>query len=73
MLFRMARRAQWNGVPIGRLHPDAAIGSCTDMRGFGWSRFAAGDARKLTDKSQVLPSPVQVGLAIASRDGLGDA
>ena len=69
----MAGVAQGNGVAIGRLHPDTAIGSCTDMRGFGWSCFAAGDARKLTDKSQVLPSPVQVGLPIAARDGLGDA
>ena len=73
MLFRMARRAQGNGVPIGRLHRDTAIGPCTYMRGFGWRCFAAGDARKLTDKSQVLPPPVQVGLAIAARDGLGDA
>jgi hypothetical protein len=33
MLFSMACRAQWNGVAIGRLHPDAAIGCCTHMRG----------------------------------------
>ena len=73
MLLHMACRAQWNYVAIGRLHPDTAIGSCTYVRGFGGSCSAAGDARKLTDKSQVLPPPVQVGLAIAARDGLGDA
>jgi hypothetical protein len=33
MLFRMACRAQWNGVAISRLHPDAAISGCTHMRG----------------------------------------
>ena len=69
----MAGVAQWNRVAIGRLHPDTAIGSCTYMRGFGGSCSAAGDARKLTDKNQVLPPPAQVGLAIAARDALRDA
>jgi hypothetical protein len=32
MLFRMAGRAQRNGIAIARLPPDATIGSNTHMR-----------------------------------------
>ena len=73
MLSGMTGGAQGNGVAIGRLDPYATIGSRTHMRGFRWRCFAAGDAGKLTDKSQVLPSPMQVRLGLAARYGLGDA
>ena len=33
MLFRMAGSAQWNGVPVARLHPYTTICSCTHMCG----------------------------------------
>src|SRR5271169_5646904 len=55
MLFRMAGGAQWNGVAIGRLHPDPTIGCRTHMRRLRWRRFAAGDARELTDKARCCP------------------
>src|SRR6516162_5957719 len=55
MLSGMTGRAQRNGVAIARLDPNSTMGSRTNMRGFRWCCFAAGDARKLTDKSQVLP------------------
>jgi hypothetical protein len=67
MLFRVAGGAQRNGVAIGRLHPDTATGSCTHVRGLRWRRFAAGDAGELTDKSQVLPSPMQFRPGLAAR------
>ena len=67
----MAGVAQWNRVAIGRLHPDTAIGSCTYVRGFGWSCFAARDARKLTDKSQVLPRRCKFGLRLPRAMALG--
>jgi hypothetical protein len=73
MLFRMAGRAQRNGIAIGWLDPDTAVGSGTHMRGLRRRCSAAGHTGKLTDKSQVLPSPMQVRLGLAARYGLGDA
>jgi hypothetical protein len=31
MLFRVARGAQRNSVPVARFYPDTSIGSCTHM------------------------------------------
>jgi len=73
MLFRMAGRAQRNGVAIGRLDPDTTIGCCAHMRGLRRRCSAAGHTGKLTDKSQVLPAPMQVGLGLAARHGFGNA
>jgi len=73
MLFGMAGGAQRNGVAIARFHPDTAIGSGAHMRGLRRRGSTAGDARKLTDKSQVLQPPTQVRLGLAARNGAGDA
>jgi hypothetical protein len=67
MLFRVAGGAQRNGAAIARLHPYAAIGSCTHMRGVRWCCFAASDGGKLTDKSEMLYSPTQIWLGLAVR------
>src|SRR5262249_45151449 len=73
MLFRVAGSAQRNGVAIARLHPHTAIGSRTHMRGVRWCCFAAGYARELTDKGQVLRRLTQVGLWSTARYGAEDA
>jgi hypothetical protein len=73
MLFHMAGRAQRDGVAIARLHADTAIGSGTHMRGLGWCGFAAGDARQLPDKGQVLPPSTKIGLTLAARHRARDA
>jgi hypothetical protein len=65
MLFRMTGTAQWDGVAIARLHPFTTVGTYTNMRGLRWRWFATGYAGQLSNKSQVLHPPAQVGLGLA--------
>ena len=73
MLFRMTGGAKRNGVAIARFHPCTTISSGPHMRGFGWRCIAAGYARELPDKTQVLQPSMQVRLGLATRYGPGDA
>jgi hypothetical protein len=58
MLFRVAGGTQRDGVAIAWFHPYPTIGSGPHMRGLRRRCFAAGYAGELTQKSQVLHSPV---------------
>ena len=67
MLSCMAGGAERNRIAIARLHPYTTIGSGAHMRGLRRRGFAAGDARELTDKGQVVQPPTQVRLGLAAR------
>ena len=69
----MAGGAERNCVAIARLHPYTTIGSGAHMRGFRGRGFAAGDARELADKSEVLLPTAQMRLGFWARYGAGDA
>jgi hypothetical protein len=71
MLFRMACRAQWNGVAIGRLHPDAASVAVRTCAASDGAALAAGNTGKLSDKSQVLPRRCKLGRGLPRAMVLG--
>jgi hypothetical protein len=71
MLPCMAGGAQRNGVAIARFHPDTTVGTGAQMRGLRGRGIAAGDARKLADKSKVLLPPAQMRLGLRARYGSG--
>ena len=73
MLSCMAGGAERNCVAIARLHPYTPIGSGAHMRGFRGRGFAAGDARELADKSEVLLPSAQMRFGFRTRYGAGDA
>jgi hypothetical protein len=73
VLFGMAGGTQRNGVPITRYHRRATVSSGAHMRGFRGRGFAAGDARELADKSEVLLPTAQMRLGFWARYGAGDA
>jgi hypothetical protein len=72
VLSGMTGGAQRYRVAIARLYPNASIGSRTNMRGFRWCCFAAGDAGELPNISQVPYPPAQISLGFARRQDAGD-
>jgi len=73
MLSCMAGGAERNCIAIARLHPYTTIGSGAHMRGLRRRDFAAGDARELADKSEVLLPSAQMRFGFRARYGAGDA